>query len=447
MDGLKAAGQPKERKSEYTVVHPKAPDAEHGLVDSEPAGSTPKEQAPDHVTVAIARSFQEIGSLRAVWQMMQDEQPLPKPNADIDRYCSVVEAIEGRVEPYVMLFRRDNQPVAMVIGRTEDHRLSLKLGYQSLFRPRLKCLNIVYGGILGQMQGDLCSIIIDELSRQLKSRQFDAVCFNYLNTDTAFYEAVRKKPGVLIRGHFPTISKHWRMSVPAKMDQFYESRSRRHRGSLRRAVRSFERQYSSRDNFVRYTSEDEVDDFVRLAAGMSSKTYQYALGAGIVNDGQTISRLRTAAKHGWFHGSVLFAGGKPCAFQLGLRYKQVYYLVNLGYDPALNKYRVGTNLFLKVLESLCEDPEIHSLDFYFGDAEYKKRYGTEHWSEACIYMFAPRIYPMAVNMVRCSVAGVNAGLAFVTKKIGGTDRIKRKWRDLLRNSARMSQTEAESGVT
>ncbi len=389
------------------------------------------------ITVEIARSMEEIETFRAVWQEMHGRELSPKPNVDIDRYISVIEANTGEVKPYVMLFKQGNRPVAMVISISENHQLSLKLGYKTLLRPRLKCLKVMYGGVLGRPQADLCSIIISKLSKQLKSREFDLVYFNYLNTGTALYEAVRKTPGFFTRGYFPTVSKHWRMSMPDKMDQFYKSCSRGHRGSIRRAVRKFEREYPGRDNFVKYTSEDEVDDFVRIAAGISSKTYQHALGVGLVNDVQTISRIRTAAKHSWFHGGILFAGDKPCAFQLGLCYKHVYYLVSLGYDPALRNYRAGTNLFLKVLESLCEDPSIHMYDFYFGDAEYKKRYGTTHWPEACIFIFAPRLYPVSVNALRCAVAGTNATLAYVVNKFSSAGWIKRKWRNLLSGTAQI----------
>jgi hypothetical protein len=294
----------------------------------------------------------------------------------------------------------------------------------------------VYGGILGQPEGDRCSLLVFALLDLLQSGEVDVVHFNNLRTDTALHEAIRKAPGFLTRGYFPRVNKHWRMPMPDNMDQFYKACSRGHRGSLRRGVRKFEREYPGPDNFVRYTSEGEVDDFVRIAAGISSKTYQHALGFGLVNDERTVSRIRTAAKHDWFHGGILFAGDEPCAFQLGLRYKQVYYLVSLGYDPALRTHRVGTNLFLKVLESLCEDPSIHAFDFYFGDAEYKRRYGITHWPEACIYIFAPRMYPVSVNALRCAVAGANASLAYVVSKVGSADWIKRRWRNVLpaRNS-------------
>ncbi len=431
MDGLKAAGQPREGKSEYAAVRPAGSGAGHGLVDLKPAGPGLKERTRGNITVAIAKSFEETGSLRDIWQAMQADQPSPKPNADIDRYTSVIEATDGRVKPYVMLFRRDNQPVAMVIARTENHQLSLKLGYQGLLNPKLKCLNVVYGGVLGRVEGELCSIVLDELSAQLKSGEFDAVCFNYLNADSEFYGAVRNRPGFFTRGRFPKIAEHWRMSVPDSIDGFYKIRSRGHRRNLRQAVKKFKQKYPGEASFFKYTGENQVDEFVKVAAEVSAKTYQSALGAGMVDDEQTRRRLRTAAAHGWFDGSVLMAGGKPCAFQLGLRYGSVYYMVSIGYDPALNSYKTGTILFLKVLESLCENPAINMIDFYFGDAEYKNRYGTQHWPEACAYMFAPRMYPMTVNAVRCSVACVNAALAYVVGKTGGTKRIKRKWRSLL----------------
>lgn len=388
------------------------------------------------MTVEIAMSLEDIEAFRPIWEQMQGEELSPKPNADIDRYISVIEASNGKFKPHVMLFKRGDHPVAMLIARSENHHLSLRLGYKALLRPRLKCISVVYGGVLGRPRGDLCSTIISELRRQLKLRQFDVVCFNHVNTDTHLYKAVRKTPGLLTRDYFPTMGKHWRMSMPDEMDQFYKACSRGHRGSLRRGLRKFEKEYPGPDNFVKYTSEDEVGDFVKMAADISSKTYQHAIGAGLVDDEQTTSRIRTAARHGWFDGGLLFAGDKPCAFQLGLRYRQVYYLVSLGYDPDLNSFRIGTNLFLKVLESLCEDPSINTFDFYFGDAEYKKRYGTTNWPEACTYIFAPRLYPVCINALRNTVAATNAALAYVVNKTSVAGWIKRKWRNLLSRTKR-----------
>jgi hypothetical protein len=151
----------------------------------------------------------------------------------------------------------------------------------------------------------------------------------------------------------------------------------------------------------------------------------------LVNDEKTRSQLSAAATKGWFRGHVLFSGDVPCAFQLALHYRRIYYMVSMGYNPALSSYKPGLILFLRVLEYLCSDSSIDMIDFYFGDAEYKKRYGTEYWSEAWIHMFALRPCPIFINTLRSSAAGVNAGLKYIISMFCSPDRIKRKWRHLL----------------
>ena len=268
--------------------------------------------------------------------------------------------------------------------------------------------------------------------KQLQSREVDLAYFNRLRTDTAFYQAVRRIPGFLIRGSSPEVEDHWHMSVPDNIDQFYSARSHKHRGNLRRAIRKFEQDYPGKSMFSTYTSESDVGEFIRVAADISSKTYQHTLGVGIVNDERTRCLMTAAASKGWFRGHILHAGDKPCAFQLGLRYEKAYYLVSIGYDPSFRSNWPGRILFLKVLESICDDSSIDIIDFYFGDASYKKSYGTGHWSEACAYIFAPRLYLIFINMLRSTTMCVNSGLEYVVNKIGAGDWIKRKWRSLLR---------------
>ncbi len=381
--------------------------------------------------ITIARNFEEIEALRPMWEQMQHNELWPAPDADIDRYLSVIKATADGVQPYIMLLEHNNGPAAMIICRLEKHQLKLKLGYGELLKPELKCLTVVYGGILGQPEDDLCSLLVSELMKQLRSNKVDMTYFNRLKTDTAFYQAIRRIPGYLVRSSSPEIEEHWHMSVPDNIEQFYSARSHKHRANLRRAIRKFEQDFPGKNIFSTYTSEGDVDEFIRIAADVSSKTYQHALGVGIVNDERTRYLMTSAASKNWFSGHILYAGDKPCAFQYGFRYEKVYYLVSIGYDPAFRSYWPGRILFLKVLESLCVDPSIKMIDFYFGDAWYKKHYGTEHWSEACTYIFAPRLRLILINMLRSSTMRVNSGLAYLFNKIGAVDLIKRKWRDLL----------------
>lgn len=141
--------------------------------------------------------------------------------------------------------------------------------------------------------------------------------------------------------------------------------------------------------------------------------------------------MTNAAKHNWLWMSILYIKGEPCAFQSGLRYGKTYFLEQLGFHPNWKKWNVGTYLFFKVLEDLCEDCTIEELNFGFGDAQYKQSYGDKSWNEASVYIFAPRFYPICINMLRIGVAALNSILEYVVKKSGLTNRIKRIWRKLL----------------
>jgi hypothetical protein len=389
-------------------------------------------QLSDEWKVSVANSIEEIEAIRPSWERMQQGELHPTPNGDIDRYVSVIKASGGELRPRVMLLERNGYSGAMLISWVGEYRLKLRLGYKTLFDPRLRCLSVVYGGILGRPNDGLSSLLVGELVKQLRSDEIDMVYFNHLRTDTIFYRAVRRRVGFLCQDHFPKINEHWRMVVPEDSDQFYMNRSGRHRRNLRRYIRKFEEQYHSQSNLIKYTSEDDVADFIRMAAEISSKTYQSALGVGIVNDERTRSRIAAAARLGWLDGNILFAGGVPCAFQVGFRYKRVYFLWSIGYDPAFSSYRPGTLLFLKVLDSLCDDSLIDTIDFYFGDAEYKRHYGTEHWPEVCVCVFAPRLYPVFLNVLYSSMEGMSLGLKHVLDSLGLVRSLKRRWRSLLR---------------
>ena len=382
--------------------------------------------------IKVAKSFEEIEAIRPIWEQMQSAEPCPVPNTDIDRYLSVVKTRGDDVRPYIMVFKYDGRPVTMIIGRIEQQRLDLKLGYKTLFSPALRCLSIVYGGIIGQPSTELSKVLISELMKKFRSQKIDVLFFNRLKTETAFYQFVRRMPALLTRDYFPKIEDHWRMSVPENIDQFYSARKRGHRYKLRKCIRKFEEEFPCDNMFIKYSAVNDVEDFIKKAADISSKTYQSALGVGVVNDEKTKSLLKEAAIQGWFQGNILMADSKPCAFLLGLVYKNVFYGVCTGYDPAFRSYWPGTIIFLKVVESLCADPSIEMIDFYFGDAWYKKSYGTEHWSEASAYIFAPKLRMILINLLRSSTMCVNHALEYVVNKIHAVDWIKRKWRGLLR---------------
>lgn len=391
--------------------------------------------------IVVAKSIEEIENIRSVWEEMQNNEPYPIINADIDRYISVIKAINGEVQPYIMLFKRNDCPEMMIIARIEKRRLKLKVGYKTLFSPTLRCLTVEHGGIIGEATSDLCALLIRELMKLLRHREADMVFFNHLMTSSPSYELARKIPGLLCRGYLPKVQPHWIMSVPDKMELFYKSRSRSNRKQFTKCIRRIERAFPGRVKRITYRTEDELDDAIRVASNISVKTYQYALGSGFRDDFRTRTLLLAAAKLGWLRFHVLFIDDEPCAFEVWLQYGRVYFGHGIGFDPKWKSHRVGTVLFLKTIEHIANDPTVDTIDFYVGDAEYKRSYCDKRINRASIRIFAPRFYPVCINMLQTAMMGLNLGLEYILNKTGFVGWIKRRWRNRLQKD-----NERQAGV-
>jgi len=381
--------------------------------------------------IVTARNLEEIEAIRPIWEQMQSNEPYPVPNADIDRYLSVVKTSGDIVQPFVMLVKNNGCPAAMIIGRIEKHRLNLKLGYKTLCKPALKCLSVVYGGVLGQPEGNLCSLLVVELMKKLQSRETDMVFFNHLRISSPFYRAVREMPSFLNRGYLPKAEDHWYMSVPETVASFYQSCSASSRKQYKKCIKRLERAFPGQVRVLTYSQDNHLDEAIKYASQVSATSYQYSMGCGFMDNPHTRTLLATSARKKWLRMHVLFVGDEACAFEVWLQYGRTYFGEGMGFNPKWKKWRVGTVLFLKTIESICANQSVDSVDFGFGDAAYKRSYGSERWEEASVYIFARRLYPAFINILQSSIEALNLGFGYVVNKIGAIDWIKRRWRNLM----------------
>jgi len=388
--------------------------------------------------VTVARSAEDIETLRPIWEQMQKKEPCPNINADIDRFLSILKSSGGDIQPYIILIKKNSLPVAMVLAQTGRVSVELRIGYKTLLRPKLRLLSVIHGGIIGQADDDLCRLIVHELMRELNRVGLDAVYFDRLKMNSLLYLIARKMPGVLSRGYFPRIDAHWAISIPENTSLFYKRFSALRRNEYKRYIRKLDHSHSVR--VVCYHREEDVDEAVRRIQEISVKTYQHAMGVGFDNDFACQVLLNTAARRGWLRAHVLFVDDKPAAFQIGLRYGKVYFAQHIGFDPYWKKEHVGTVLLLKVIEELCEDPSVSEFDFGFGDADYKQRYSDKSSPDASFYIFARRFYPVSVNMLQSVVLAVSSSMTHCLRQLGLVNWVKRKWRDLLASKSMQKNT-------
>jgi hypothetical protein len=271
----------------------------------------------DDMEIIVLRSLEEIEEVRPIWEEMQHSEPYPVINADIDQYVSVIKAIGDDVRPHVILMKQNGHLAVMLIARVEKHRLKLKFGYKTLVSPRLRCLTIEYGGVIGQPTTELCALLIRELMKLLHQGEINMIWFNNIKTDSPLYRFSKTTPGFLCRDWVSKANIHRSMTIPENIQLFYQARTTKHRKHLRQYINKLEKAYPGQVKMVTYLREEELDIAINDAAYISSKTYQYAMEFGLVDNFRTRTLLSTAAKLGWLRMSVLYIDSQPCVFQLG----------------------------------------------------------------------------------------------------------------------------------
>ena len=375
--------------------------------------------------VLVVRDFEGIEAVRQTWEKMQAEEPYPRINADIDKYLTTLKASSDSLEPYIIVLNENGRPAAMLIGWIGKSRLKCAIGRRILFKPALRQLSVIYGGVIGSRAEHIGRVLVGELIKELRRGEVDVVFFNHLETDSSLYHVARKMPGLLCRDHFPKVEPHRCMSIPEGFDRFLEACSHNSRRNFKRWTRKLENRYPGQIRMITYSEENEVAEAIEIAAKISAETYQHAYGGGVTNDARTRAFFRATAKKGWLRIHILFIGDEPCAFLTALKYGRIYSAELTGYSPKWRDLRVGSILFFKIVEQLCGDPAVDSFDYSFGEDQHKRWGDSRQWPEASVLIFAPRIFPVFVNQMQSSTLAISILTQHVITKLGIRNPVQR----------------------
>jgi Acetyltransferase (GNAT) domain len=378
--------------------------------------------------VKVIRSIQEVEELRSIWEKMQCH-----PNVDIDYYLTIVDSMADILQPHVILFYQNGQPQALAVGRLERKNMGITLGYKTLFQFKVPCLTILYGGLLGNWSQEISHLLVAELMNALKRNEAAVAWFNLLRSDTHIYEMARKEPSFVCRDHVIETNPHWKMTLPNNLNDFLQKMTSKHRYWLNRLPRVLEKDFPGKIAYKIYQNKIHLEKMFTDAEEVAKKTYQRNIDAGFVDNNIMRRRLAMSADRGWLRAYLLYVDEKPCAFWIGTLYGKVFHLDFTGYDTAYKHYEPGTILFMRMIEDLTNG-KIEEIDFGFGDAFYKQRFGDQHWSESSVYIYAPTIKGILLNAIRTINLIPYRYLLRLAERTNILQKIKRLWRDkLIRN--------------
>ena len=371
-------------------------------------------------TVTIVRTIEEIEEIRKIWENFH-----PYPLADIDYFLFVVNLRQEVLRPHVIILWKNGSPETMLVGRIEDVQMKYKISYKVIFKPKVRSLTILNGGILGNTSHDNCTALISELIKSLKQQEADIVSFTEIPVDSPIYKLARTVPGFMFRDHFPVVDIWYRMTLPVSIDDFYKGRSTAKRTKLRSLFKRLEKDYSGNIVIKTFHEMDQIKKFCRDAEEISRKTYQFAYDGGFTCNIEMLHLLNLLSERNYLRAYILYVEGNPCAYWIGILHKNTSYGIQggTGYNPEYKKYEVGTLLLINMIEDLCNDSQVQFIDFGRGDSFYKQRICDLNWKAADFYIFQPTFKGMRLNIIR-SLTGAFQQLGnFILKHM----KLREKW--------------------
>jgi hypothetical protein len=69
------------------------------------------------------------------------------------------------------------------------------------------------------------------------------------------------------------------------------------------------------------------------------------------------------------------------------------------------------------------------MDFGLGDAEWKQRFGNHHWREASVYLFAPKVKAIFLNLVWSPAILLERAVKRVLQRVQLLTKLKKAWRE------------------
>jgi hypothetical protein len=365
----------------------------------------------------ILRTFkteQDVKTLRSIWKAAHRD-------ADLDFFLFIARTQPACDRLHVMALYDDESPKAILAGRFETRRLPIRLGYLVVPSPRLRILNFVYGGCIGDFSDANAKIFVDQILSALSAGEADAVMFHYLSATSTMSKYARTLPSVYCADHFIAEHSHWIRDKNVGAG-FIDSLPKKERYHQRNRTKLLRNDFHS-VTVETFQTPEQIHQLARDADLIARKSYQHTLGVGFSNSDYVRRRLEYEALAGWLRGHVLYLDSIPVAFWIGSRREGTFYSDYLAFDPRYAKYSPGLYLIVNVIEGMTDATRI---DFGGGDASYKERLATTNFREATIFVFAPTAKGIAVNILRAFSGGLTR-MAFRLR----LHRVKRVWRSMI----------------
>jgi len=379
---------------------------------------------PSEASIRVLRAVSELEEVRGEWESWPGHR-----DSEIESYSNFVRTNPGTVRPHVQVVYRGGRPDAVLVGRIDQGKIHCKLGYfEMAFGARIMCF--VYGALRGNPSAENCELLVSEILRSLSRGEADVAYLNFLKSGSDLCRLATKKPGLLCRDYIRVTQQHFALALPATVEEFYRGLSYVSRQKARQKQRKLLKDFGGNVRIHCFRDVAELEGLIQDTERVAKKSYQRGLGVGFMDSPETRQHLRFMAEKGWLRGYVLYIADRPCAFWMGDVSRTTFGSDYTGYDPQLEKYSPGMYLITKVIEGLCDGNRggVTEVDFGLGYAQWKEVLSNRAWQEELVYIFAPSLKGISLNLLRTLVAGTDQAIKKVLASANLLQEMKKRWR-------------------
>jgi Acetyltransferase (GNAT) domain len=376
-------------------------------------------------SVKVLRTLEELDGIRSEWGSWPGNR-----DSEMDSYLTFLRSNPTTVRPHVLVVHREGRPDAILVGRIDLGHISCRLGYLRLNLPA-KTLCFVYGAFRGNPSKENCDLIVSSVLQSLSDREADVAYMNFLREDSELCRLAKKEPGVLSRDYLHVTQQHYAAALPASVDEFYRGLSPKVRKNQKRQAKKLVDHFSGNITVRCFRKVAEIENLVADVGRIASRSYQRGLGVGFFDCPHTREQLRLKAEKGWLHGYVLYLAERPCAFWIGDVNGNTFGSDYVGYDPEFANHSPGMYLVMRVIEGFCDGHRegVTGVDFGPGHAQYKQVLSNQEWWETCVYIFAPTVKGISLNLARTLIVGIDQMTKKALARTNLLQKAKRAWRN------------------
>lgn len=377
----------------------------------------------------VARSVDEVESLRPLWEGLQGEN-LP---TDIDYFLTVSRYNPTVLRPHVVVVQPPEAEPSLLAGHLSRLRLNHGFGPRTPFRPSVRAIS-VYRGVVGRPTPEALSAALRSLAGELGPTA-DAILLHNLERGSPLFEASVHTFPARLRERWSPRKARWACEIGPTLEDTLRSRSSKTRENVRRIQRRIANDFGARAEVRILREPSEAETLFRDLDAVAVKTYQTRFSTVFSDDEFERRLVEVGMRKGWYRAYMLYVDERPIAFWTGYSYGGAFGWRGVtGYDPEYRSYSVGTYLLTHVLDDLSRDPGVRLFSLGPGDFPYKRFFGDRRWEEVDVRVFASTPRGIWVNAVGSGVQGLHATFA-ATRKIRRVD----EWVDTHRERRRRKE--------